>query len=290
MASAENRIPEDEIDLQSIVGRVYHIVGYPFRLFKEHLVATFIFILLGVGIAVALKFVTKKTYSSSFVIRPNDAKEKTHLKMFGDINGILKHRDFDGLASELGLSPEVAATFVKLEAYNPSVKSPVDSLNITEVIITTTDYNSFLPIQTALLSYLENNPYFLKIRKLQENQIEIGLSAVEKDLERLDSLKQLQLNGFNKQLNASPNVILLNELVNPMATYSMSIERLNKKMSLLAQQKFLDNFQLVKSCVVNKNHSFPPRILVMCLYTVPVSLFICFLYLHNRRRKEQSAR
>jgi hypothetical protein len=285
-SATENRIPDDEIDLRSVLGRISDLIAYPFRLFMNNLAITLLFVALGVGLAVAFKYLAPKTYSSSFVIRPNDAKEKTHLKIIGDIQGYVKYRDKSGISKELNVPEEIASTLVGLQTYNPSLKSPIDSLNITEVVITTTDYNSFLPLQTGLLSYLENNPYFMKIRKLQENQIALGLDLVEKDLMRLDSLKELQLTTYNKQA-ASQTIVLTNELINPMATYSMTTERLNKKMSLLAQQKFLDNFQLVKSCVVNKNHSFPPRILVMSLFLVPVFLILCFIYLHNRQKKAQ---
>jgi hypothetical protein len=140
-------------------------------------------------------------------------------------------------------------------------------------------------LQNGILNYLEDNPYFKKIKSLQKRQATQSLELVEKDLERLDRLKQLQIETYAASGAGRQGVIPLNDLIHPTDVYSMAAERMNRKAALQAQLEFLDNFQLVKSCVVVKQHRWPPRILVTSLVTVPVFLFLCLLFLYFKNRR-----
>jgi hypothetical protein len=283
-STPENRIPDDEIDLGSLAAKTSRVIRYPFHLFRNNLLLTLIFIVVGVGLSVSLKYIIPKSYKSSFIFRPNDFKEKSYLRILSDIQVLLKHRDYQGLSKELNISEKLASTFLSLQIYNPSIKNPVDSANITEVVLVTTDYHSFLPLQQSLLNYFESNPYFQKIRGLHVSQIAMNMTMVDKDLAMLDSLKKLQLKNYEKNQSSGQSILPINDLINPTASYSMAIERLNKKINLEAQKKFLDNFEVIKSCFQNQNPDFPPRIMVMCFYIVPIFLVICFFYLHWKQK------
>jgi hypothetical protein len=277
-------IPDDEIDLGRIGRRVKNTVTYPFRLWMSNIKTTLLFILFALAFAIAIKYALPRTYRSSFIIRPIDKNEKFHLKMIADVQQLLKNRDYNTIATELKLDVSTASSIAALYAVNPFVKNRTDSINNTEITIDTYDYNQLLHIQNSLLAYLENNPYFKKITELQKKQISQSLELVESDLFRLDKLKQLQINSYDKIGVPGQNALLLNDMVNPTQVYTMAAERMNKKASLLAQLAFLDNFQLVKSCVIVKQHRWPPRILLSFIILVPVLLLIEFLFLHYRRK------
>jgi hypothetical protein len=278
------RIPEDEVDLSSIGGRINRMISYPFRLWIGNIKTTLLFILAAVLLAIAIKLFIPRVYRSSFIIRPNDKTEKFHLKIFADIQGLLRKKDYSTVSQELKIDLETAKSIVKIDTYNPYIKNRTDSINNTEVTIDTYEPNNLLNIQNRLLDYLEANPYYKKIKDLQKKQSEENLELVEKDLDRLNKLKQLQIENYGK--GTSGNNLLLSDLVNPTAMYSMVSERMNKKAMIQAQLTFLNNFQLIKSCIHVKRHVFPPRILVMCLILIPVFLLLCFIFLHykNRRR------
>jgi hypothetical protein len=278
-------IPEDEIDLGNIGRRVKTVAVYPVSLWRNNIKTTLLFILAGILLAVAFKYATPKVYRSSFVIRPVDRTEKFHLKMINDIHSLLKIRDFKSISSELKINGEAARSIVKIEAYNPYAKNKGDSVNYTEVTIYTHDYNQLINLQRGILSYLENNPYFRKIAELQKKQVEQSLELVEKDLERLDKLKQLQIESYGRSGAGNQNLLPLNDLIDPTQVYSMAAERMNRKAGLMAQMQFLDNFQLVKSCVVVKHAHWPPRIMHTCLVTVPLALLLCFIFLHYKNNR-----
>lgn len=281
----QNKIPEDEIDVRSLWKRTSSFLSYPLSLFLSNKAVTLGFIVAAFAVALGFKLLVPKTYSSSCVIRPLDGSERIHLRMLKDVEVLLKYKDYRTLSTELKLDSMTAATLVKIESINPSLKNPVDSANITEIIITTSHPEMFKLLQNALLNYLENNPYFFKIKDLQKKQIALELEQVEKDLVKLDSLKMLQLQNYKQAAFAQPNTLVLNELMNPVAAYKTANERMEKKSGLLARTVFTDNFQLVKSIVAIKQHTWPPRLLVLCLYTTPLFLFLCFLFLHSKKSK-----
>jgi len=285
------KIQEDEIDFGSLGQKFYQIITYPFRLFTSYPKTSISFFIAAIILAMVIKLVIPKAYTSSFIIRPVDRTERFHLKILADLQSLIKYRDYEMLARELKADSNVVRKLVALQTSNASLKEPTDSINCTEITLVTTDYNQFIPLQAAILNYLEQTPYFLKIKTLQKKEIELQQPEVEKDLKRLDSLKTLQLREHQKQDLSGPGGVLLNDLVNPMTTYNMAIDRMNKKMDLIARSAFEDSFQLIKGCVVMRHPSFPPRILVMCLYFVPFFMLLCFFYLHiktTRSRKTKS--
>jgi hypothetical protein len=280
----ERQIPEDEIDLGAFGRKASRLAFYPFRLFARNIITTCVFIVAAVLLAITFKFILPKTYSSSFIIRPSDKTEKFHLKILGDLQFLLKNQDHHTVSSLLGVEEKVTRSLLKLDLNNPFVRNRSDSVNYTEVTITTNDNRNFLPLQRSIIAYLENTPYFRKIHDLQRKQVSTESMQVDRDLSQLDSLKKLQLAGYHRAGIERTGTLLLQDAVNPVSIYSMGVDRLNKKTALMAQEVFLDNFQVVKSCVPVQRHTSPPRILVMCLYLVPLFLFLCFIFLAVRER------
>lgn len=286
--NTKNHVPEDEIDITSMGRKMRAVISYPISLLLSHIYTTFVFILLAVVVSASLKFILPKTYTSSFIIRPNDKHERFHLQMLADIQTLLKNKEYASVANELKISPKISSQITKIDVYNSSFKNAVDSINYSVITIETLDYNQFLPIQNSLLGYLENNPYFLKIKGIQKEQIERELFQVNRDIIELDSLKKLQLSNYTNQKMVLQTNFLLNDLINPMASYGMAVDRMNKKTNLMARKEFVNNFEIIKSCVVIKYSSWPPRILVMCLFFIPLFLILCVVFLHIKQKKNES--
>ncbi|MEI6021953.1 MAG: hypothetical protein WCR21_12570 [Bacteroidota bacterium] len=279
MNHSNTTIPEDEIDFKTLGQKTLQLIQYPFVLFYRHKLITGLFILLAVSVAIFFKMSVTKTYTSSFIIRPNDRSEKFHVRILDDMRSLLKHKDWQTLSQALNMDSLQLKSIADLQIYASSNKVGHDSINYTEVVVECTDYHLFIPLQNALLYYLENNPYFNKIKTVELTRMREENPMVENDLKMLDSLKKLQITNYALQKNMNQNALLLSEASDPVAFYNMSIERLNKKYKLMAQNAFLDNFQLIKSCVVVKKPSWPPRIILLLCIILPIFLFICFILL-----------
>ena len=278
---AGHRIPDDEIDFKSLGKRARSILIYPFSLIASSKTSLIIFLAAATALSISSKFIIPKTYKSSFVVRPSDIYDKLYLKVLADIPILLKQHDLEGLAGTLQLDSHTVASISDISYASSSFKSGADSLNFVEVVIKTTDYTQFVPIQNGILNYLENNPYYLKIKTLQKEQITLAMQQVNTDLLKLDSMKLLQLRNNERQIGST--TLFLNNLINPADIYTAAAERMDKKSKLLAQLAFIDRFQLIKPCVITKVPSYPPRILVVCLYLVPLSVFLCFIFLLFRQ-------
>jgi LPS O-antigen subunit length determinant protein (WzzB/FepE family) len=275
-----NSIPDDEIDLRSIGNKIISVIWYPFGLLLENIKTTIAFLLLGLLLAIASKYLMPKTYQSYFIIRPLERNDQVHVKVLGDIQSLLKLGDRKALARELKIREDMASSILGIRVTNFAfAKNRADSSNTTHVDLMVTDYNNLLPLQTAILSYLEEQPYYTKLKNFQKQNIALKSELIEKDIVMLDSLKKLQLASYDKLKVTDQNSVFLKDLINPTTTYTLSLERVNQKAGLIGQTIFLDNFQLAKGVVVSSKHAWPPRILIMCLIFVPASLGVCFVFL-----------
>lgn len=272
-------VPEDEIDLRSLGQKLYELLSYPFVLFGRYFKTSLGFFIAAILLAFLCKLIVPKSYTTSFVLRPVDHAEKLHLKVLSDLETLVKVRDNSALSKALDLDSSITRELVAIESFNSISKGRTDSVNYTEVVLKATDYRHFLSIQDAVICYLESNPYYSKIRTLQQQQVEMEQSEVEKDLKRLDSLKALQLREKQGQALSPQNMVLLSQLSDPMTTYRTSSERVAKRSELMARKAFIENFQLVKSCVITRHPSSPPRMLILCLYFIPVAMLLCFFFL-----------
>ena len=272
-------IPDDEIDFTSLWQKLKSVVFYPFILLFKHRLISLVFIILGISAAWAFKLSVNKTYCSSFIIRPNDRSDKFHVRMLEDVRALIKQKDYNTLTQLLKIDSVDLRSINELEVYTASNKVFRDSVNYTEVVIESTNYRQFIPLQNALLNYLESNPYYHKIKTVEQTRMEIENPMIEKDLQMLDSLKKLQINNYANQKISNQNAMLIGESGDPVAFYHMGIDRMDKKYKLLAAKAFLDNFQLVKSCVEVKKPNWPPRLIILILFAVPASLVVCFFFL-----------
>ena len=279
-----SKIREDEIDFGSIAARIYYFFRYTYTLLLKNKGISVGFVLLGIIASAGFKFIVPKVYSSSFVIRSTDLRDKIYFKILNDIPALLENGDKKTLSLILELDSSLVSNLVEIKI-KPSEITKGDSTNTVEIVVESLNNQMILPFQSGIIRYLENNPYYIKIRKLQEAQINLKLLQINKDLIQLDSLKKLQLAAYEKQKINTQTQLPLTDLINPTAVYEAGTELVNKKSTLMAQTVFIDRFQLIKGCVVSSHHSWPPRILILCLFFVPLSLIICVIFLHAKGSK-----
>lgn len=281
----KNIIPEDEIDFKSIGSKITNALFYPFTLLLQNIKTTLLFVFAAIALSIAVKYLIPKSYKADFILRPISNNERTHLKMLDDIKRLLKLQDFKSISRELKIDESTAKTLQDLEVVNFAfAKNRADSSNTTIVTMELSDYTQLLPMQNILLNYLESNPYLTKIKEYQKLNIQLKSGLIDKDISLLDSLKLLQLNSYDKLKVTDQNSVYLKDLINPTSTYTLSLERLNQKVGLIGQTMFLDNFQLVKGVVVSERHSWPPRILLICLVIAPLFMVACVVFLHVKKK------
>lgn len=285
MQNQPSSLNDDELDFMSIGNKILKVLLYPFQLLLKYPKISTSFLILSIIAAFLIRFTVTPTFRSSFIIKPNDKTEKFHLKILYDLSLLIKEKNYKVLADELKLNENEVKSIISIEAHYPAIKVLKDTVNCTEVFIETKSTDLLIPIQTSILNYLENNPYFLKIHQIVTSQIEIESKIVDQDLLSLDSLKALQLVSLKDQKIGKENLVLLNELINPTAAYVTSSDRLNKKLQLLARSNYTNSFQLVKGCLPFIKPYWPPRLLVLLIVLIPSFLILCFFYLVVKEKR-----
>lgn len=287
MSTNENKtLPDDEIDFGRLGNKTGQIIAYPFRLLLKHPAALTVALLLGIATAFGLRHGLTEIYSASFMIRPSDMTDKMYMKVLGDLPALVKQKDYGTLSEVLNLDEDSLNQIEKLQLSHYSYRVGPDSSYYSEILIESQDPSQMIGIQNAILNWLENNPYYSRIRNLQKSQITMGMQQVDSDLPMLDSLKQLQLELYQKS-NRSGGDLATASMMNPAAVYTVSAERLEKKAKLMGQTEFLNRFNLLKRCVVPKYPGFPPRLLVLLLITIPAFLLLTAFFLHIRTARQQ---
>lgn len=287
MNTNENKmLPDDEIDFGRLGKKTGQILAYPLRLLLTH-PKTLLFALLIAGAgALGLRYGLPETYRSSFMIRPSDMTDKMYMKILADLPALVKQKDYVTLSGILNLSESNVSQLLKLQLHHYSYRVGPDSSYYSEILIDTKDPSQLIPVQNAVINWLENNPYYSRIRNLQKSQIAMGMQQVDNDLPMLDSLKQLQLELYQKNKGGAGDLITA-AMLNPSAVYTVSAERMEKKAKLMGQIEFLNRFNLLKSCVVPRYPNFPPRLLILLLITVPGCLLLAAIVLHFKTAGQQ---
>lgn len=276
--NTSKQIGDDEIDFGAFSEKLVSFILYPVKVWLKKPALTVFCLVAGLVGGVAIRYYSDKTYEAMFIIRPTEKNEKIHLKILSDLQRLLKIDDYETLAAELKIDKQIVASLSDLNYLNyATVKSKADSSNTTEISLSVTDPLQLTPLQNAILHYLNNNPYFQRIKELQQKSLKLKTDMVERDLELLDSLKKMQLRNYTTTQTTEKNGLFLRDLVNPTGTYTLSLERLNQRTGLLAQSYFMDGFFMAKPLVTPKQHRWPPRLVTCLAVAVPLSLIAVIL-------------
>jgi hypothetical protein len=207
--------------------------------------------------------------------------------MLEDLQLLWKGNDTKTLAYELKIDEKIISSIDRISIINYAFsKNKSDSSNMIAVDLFACNNIQFFEIQNALLNYLEENPYIKKQKEIEMKVIQLKSKLIEEDILLLDSLKKLQLSNYGKLKMIEQNNVLVSEINNPVATYTLSLERLNQKAGLIFQAEFINHFQLIKGVVPSLNHVWPPRLLIILVVFIPFFLILCCLYLYVKERKD----
>jgi hypothetical protein len=266
----------DPIDIGNFLSRLRSFVLTPIHLVIKYKTTVLMHVCVWLLLACLVRFALPPAYRATFIIRPSDPKERFHLRIIGDVATLAKQKNHAAIANLLQIDAVIASELEAIELYNPSFKQSPDSINFTEVGLVMKSNKNFEVIQNALLNYLHNNPYFKKIRDVQVRQIKLTENRIKVDLVELDSLKQLQQEALRH--SAVSSQVAVSDFLDPVAAYTLAIDRVYKQGSLEGQKAFIDNFQLIKATTAFDRPSFPPRLLVLVLLAFGAGILTAILY------------
>lgn len=289
MANQEHPNTNEEVDL----GQIFNAIGTLFKSVKNAVIQLFqglgnlllwlllflqknvLFFILSVLIgAIAGYFIEDREptqYISKMVVEPNFNSVQQLYNNVVFYNDLAKSEDSITLGSTLGVSPEIAASIVKVtvDSYSDeNQKIQLFDRFIKELDTTTVkaiDYNEFLKnfnsldarfhqitiiatnsdvakmVQPQILSAIEKNDYFKRQKAIFETNIELQASINKQQLKEIDSLQEL----YKK--------VMLEQASNPLQGTNISLGEATNDRSGVKELALLDQRELIKQRLVRLN-------------------------------------
>lgn len=271
---------DDIIDISAFVEKVF----YPFRLLLKHYKLTWAYVLLGLVLAITLKFLLPPVYSASFIIKNNEKKDNYYVNMLMDLEKLAKDDDDAGLARELNLPEETTSLVsqITLTVINTARSSDSSSAAIVNLFMKQRD--KFLEVQDAIKNYLENSQHFTKLKAARLNNLDSMRSRLTREIREIDSVKKLVVNTIKPSAGMVGSGLVYNVPLDPFRAYEVNMTRYKEQLTLLSQKSLVTSFELIKPCVVSKNPVFP-KLKWLLLFIIPVCIVIAMGHAHYLEQK-----
>jgi hypothetical protein len=221
----------DFITLSSIKNAFLDFFRFVFRAFdllflsiRKRLGLFLLGCLLGVIAVLLYRYFQPKYYTTEMILYHNDLSRKDYYEIIENLNTLLFTNSYDNFARELRIDRNEA---VKVNAIgvlsmnDESLRKDTSTKTGQRFKIQLKLKEPAVPrvYQQALLDYLDNNPYLKKIKDGQKRVYQDKLAYIEKEQQKLDSLKTLYNSGL--AITKMPATFYNNEL-NPADIYVQS--------------------------------------------------------------------
>jgi hypothetical protein len=122
-------------------------------------------------------------YETEMIVYQNNLTRKAFYEIINNLDNLLLSQSYNGVASELHISPAVSGKILHIEAVgvnNESLSTDTSTkAGLTFKIQVKTNDNSIIkPLQTALLNYLNNNPYIVRVKEGEKKYTGISCSLL----------------------------------------------------------------------------------------------------------------
>lgn len=264
-------LPEDDFDIEQFSIRMYkfiqkvlHKLLFPFRVLLYKPLLLLLVLLLSVALSWTLKKVLPPVYSASFILKPANPADLTCLGLLNDVSMLVKDQDEAVLADVLHMDASSLKNWTRMTCDVQWNRGIPDTLKSIIVHMRATDTSIFRPIQQGLLSYLEKNEHYSKIRGLREQEIASLKQKLHSDILEIDSLKNKLALSLNPR---GAGGFVYGEPLDPVRVYDAALNLYRQQLALNWQEQYLNSFELIKSCTVSSVPSWPrtKHMLVVCL-------------------------
>ena len=212
----------DEIDLIEIFSKFANwtkaICNNFIMFFIRNFISLSIFILIGIGIALANYFITKRYYNTEMVLQTNAVSSVEMINYINtfDIKSFNKNNS--------NVLKDIKAYYI-IDINRDEQPDYVEYNNITDttitnhrmkdkvdILISVYKNSSLDSIKDKILSFINKNTYFQKVNNIRINQLNNLISKTNVELQKLDSVESI--NYFYKEpyeKSNEKNMIILNE-------------------------------------------------------------------------------
>jgi hypothetical protein len=258
------QISEDYISLDNIrdacfvVGKaIVWVLDELVSLVRRYWMLFAILIIMGTGIGILLRRITTNYTNLTMLVKFNDLGKSFYAEIIGSLNDLAVSGLTERLASELHLKEDDAGQIRELTLEKAGKEAPDDDTSKKTPFLITISLRSIPAadnIQSALVSYINNNPYLKKLKDSQAVYYRSQLAYLDGEIRKMDSLKTAYNQSFN---TIRPSTIYYNAF-NPADIYFRSGQIMDKKLRVLewlgSEQDAMSIISSVKGIKVIRKH------------------------------------
>ena len=237
-----NHPSNDYISIAAIKGVFLNVfslfaafISFLFSSVKQYFLLIILLVIAGVLLAYAYYSFSPSHYKTEMIVQHNELTRKTYHGIIENLNNLIGSESYSKLATELKIAESSARKIVLLEAVSinnerlakDTSTKRIQSFKISALLSDNTIIDT---LQLALVKYINNTPFLHNFKEGQKKIYSEQLSFIEKELERLDTLKE----KYNRYLLTSKiSATFYNNDFDPAGIYKQSIKLSNHKEAIL---------------------------------------------------------
>jgi len=272
---------DDEFDIEILAQKTYSVFRktlrkllFPVRVLIARPLRLLVFVSCGILLATILFYTLPKRYVSDFIIKPSNKGDLYFVDLIMDLGQLVYNKDHAALSQQLNLDEHTCSKLSRISVELIRKSKGADTADAAIIYILSSDYTIFDTVQNSILRYLENDPYYGKMKKLRELDIADMQVKIAKNMEEIENLKKVVTQNMEPRASGG---FVYGEPLNPVTVYEADLSLFRQQLGLRWQSNYASNFGLIKKCLTTTRPSWPklPVLIIIC---VGVSLLVCFIF------------
>ncbi len=232
----------------SIFGGIANLVKFSLN----NLVKLTVFSVLGIAIGIGIFFLMKPIYTTHIAISSKRLDNDHCSMLIQTLEDLNDHKEnVDVVAQKLNITTEMAREIknIEFEEYNSKMgKRFKDSVSVYapfKVLVKVYNNGILDSLEKGIVSYLENNEYALKRKKISEEGLQLLRVDINKEITSLDSLKKI----VNKSIvpQSTGTGIILGQPINPVDVYQKAIDLFSNKLNVQEKLALNNSIEVLES-------------------------------------------
>jgi len=204
----------------SILRSVFFLIALAIK--KIHFLA--LFAIIGAGIGLFIYSSTPRYYSSDLIAEANGELAVEMVEYINDLGFLCNKRNKEALAYSLNMPDSIATIVKNIEAfhyidvnkdkkgdyvdfkreYKPAADTSIkiDHSRI-YLRVAVYDNHAFNAVKKGIFNYINNNQFFNRLNLIRKSELQELISQTEKEIQKLDSLQNVDYFSQKNELNAS---------------------------------------------------------------------------------------
>lgn len=281
--------------LSSFLRFIKGIFAYTLAAVRQNMAIAILALVLVLAAAFYFWKSQKSYYEAEMVCTYSNMTKKAYGEMVHNLDLLIQNKSYHALASTLNIPEDQAASIISIEAKNiagsPLYEDVTTDGSPMYFTVKATDRNVFVPLQEALVYYMNHGSPFRQVRdKMELESISNKRNFLQKDMAMVDSIV-ISYSKFLKRTKSVTDTAAGFSNIASLFTYKNSLEDKDLQQEWrakeLAQAVHVEHGFLTPDNPVNNRKSLLWTI-ILCSLLLPTVICVIYRLLSESFRRESS--